>query len=416
MDCPMIRSAAMATSSASLAVLGGAPAFAQKLYVGSPNIGDRQRFYSLLDEILDRRWLTNGGAAVLELEGRIAEFLGVKHFFAMCNGTVALEVAVRACDMKGEVICPSFTFVATAHALEWQRITPVFVDIDPTTHLLDPEAVEAAITPRTTGIVAVHTWGQPCYVDRLQEIADRHGLKLVFDAAHAFCCSDGNRLVGGFGDAEIFSFHATKFFNTGEGGGISTNDDELALKIRLIRNFGFRGFDNVESLGTNGKMSELNAALGLCNLDCIEEFVQANRENFDAYKTGFAAVPAITMLPVDAGGLRNYQHVVVEVEDDSPLTRDEIVEVLWAENVVARRYFFPGCHRMQPYADRDHAPLSHTERATERTILLPSGTAVTPEIARSVCAIIEDALLNATDVRKALSQREPMIPPSLRAF
>ena len=181
----------------------------------------------------------------------------------MCNATVALEIAIRAMGMSGEVIVPSFTFVATAHALQWQEITPVFCDIDPRTHNLDPNRIEEMITPRTTGIIGVHVWGRPCAVDALAEIAQRRHLKLLFDAAHAFGCSYQGQMIGNFGDAEVFSFHATKFFNTFEGGAVVTNDDELAAKMRLMKNFGFHGYDNVIYVGTNGKMSEVSAAMGL---------------------------------------------------------------------------------------------------------------------------------------------------------
>ncbi|MEI2422502.1 DegT/DnrJ/EryC1/StrS family aminotransferase, partial [Arthrospira platensis SPKY2] len=174
----------------------------------------------------------------------------------MCNGTIALEILIRATELKGEVIVPSFTFIATAHALQWQEITPVFCDIDPKTHTLDPLAVEKMITPRTSGIIGVHVWGQPCNIEALTEIANQHNLKLVFDASHAFGCSYQGTMIGNFGEAEVFSFHATKFVNTFEGGAVVTNNDELAAKIRLMKNFGFAGFDNVIYIGTNGKMDE----------------------------------------------------------------------------------------------------------------------------------------------------------------
>jgi dTDP-4-amino-4,6-dideoxygalactose transaminase len=185
--------------------------------------------------MLERRWLTNNGPLVQELERRLAEKLAVKHCIVMCNGTIALEIAVRALKLTGEVIVPSYTFIATAHALHWQGITPVFADIDPHTHVLDPDAVRRMITPRTTGIIGVHLWGRVAPVDELQKIADEQGLKLLFDAAHAFGCSHSNRMIGAFGEAEVFSFHATKFFNTLEGGAVTTNNGALAEAMRLMR-------------------------------------------------------------------------------------------------------------------------------------------------------------------------------------
>src|ERR1035441_9571296 len=254
--------------------------FPSPLHVGRPNQGNRQRLIERINDMLDRNWLTNNGPFVQEFEKRVAEFVGVKHCIAMCNATVALEIATRALGLKGEVIVPAFTFIATAHSLQWQEITPVFCDIDPRTHNLDPARVEELITPKTTGIIGVHLWGRPCDVEALTEIAQRRNLTLMFDAAHAFGCSYGGKMIGGFGLAEVFSFHATKFCQTFEGGAIVTDNDELATKIRLMKNFGFGGYDNVIYIGTNGKMTEICAAMGLTNLESLEDFVAANRRNY----------------------------------------------------------------------------------------------------------------------------------------
>ena len=197
-----------------LAILSGRPAFQNVLHVGRPNIGNRQKFTERVNDILDRKWLTNGGKYVQEFERQLEQFMGVKHCIAICNATVALEIAIRALGMKGEVIVPSFTFVATAHALQWQEITPVFCDINPQTHNIDPQQIERMITPRTTGIIGVHVWGRACDVEELSEIAKRRNLHLLFDAAHAFSCTYEGNMIGRFGDAEVFSFHGTKFFNT----------------------------------------------------------------------------------------------------------------------------------------------------------------------------------------------------------
>ena len=210
-----------------LSIVTGRPAFSEMLHVGRPNLGDQERLLARIKDMLDRRYLTNNGPFVQDLEARIAEYVGVRHCVAMCNATIALEIAIRALGLKGEVVLPSLTFIATAHALQWQEITPVFADIVPGTHHLDPEQVERVITPRTTGIIGVHLWGQACDVEGLAEIARRRNLALMFDAAHAFGCSHGGRMIGGFGEAEVFSFHATKFFNSFEGGAVVTNNDEL---------------------------------------------------------------------------------------------------------------------------------------------------------------------------------------------
>src|SRR4051812_43433274 len=249
--------------------------------------------------MLDRRWLTNDGPFVQEFEKKICEFIGVRHCVAMCNATIALEIAARALELKGEVIVPSFTFIATAHALSWQEITPVFCDINPVTHNLDPIKVEQMITPRTSGIIGVHTWGRSCDVDALAEVARRHKVKLMFDAAHAFGCSYKGRLLGAFGEAEVYSFHATKFLNTFEGGAVVTNNDELAKKMRLMKNFGFAGYDNVIHPGTNGKMCEVSAAMGLTGLESFDTFVETNRANYDEYRRALSNISGVSLMAYD---------------------------------------------------------------------------------------------------------------------
>jgi len=366
-----------------LAIFGDLPAFAEKLHVGRPNIGNRERLLARINDLLDRRWLTNDGPYVQQLEKELADFLGVKHCIAMCNATVALEITIRAAGLSGEVIIPSFTFIATAHALQWQKITPVFCDIDPRDHMIDPRRVEELITPRTSGIIGVHLWGQPCDTDALAEIANRHKLRLMFDAAHGLACSHNGRMLGSFGDAEVFSFHATKFFNTFEGGAVTTNDDELAARIRLMKNFGFSGYDNVIYIGINGKMSELSAVMGLTGLESLDDFVSVNRRNYQQYQTEMASVPGVKMLSFDEREQSNYQYIVLEIDESiTGVSRDQLLKILWAENVIARRYFYPGCHRMEPY--RSYFPqarllLPETEKLVKRVLVLPTGTAVRVE-------------------------------------
>jgi dTDP-4-amino-4,6-dideoxygalactose transaminase len=379
------------TSSPELAANGGLPLFEQPLHVGRPNIGNRESFLKYVGEIFDRRWLTNNGPLVQELENRIAAYLGVKHCVAMCNGTVALEIAIRALGLQGEVIVPSYTFVATAHALHWQAITPVFADIDPVTHNLDPEAVRRMITPRTTGIIGVHLWGRAAPVEELQAIADEHGLKLMFDAAHAFGCSYKDKMIANFGACEVLSFHATKFFNTFEGGAVVTNDDELAEAMRLMRNFGFAGMDNVIHPGTNGKMIEIAAAMGLVNLDAIDSVIEVNHRNYQTYHEGLSGLPGIKLLSYNESERNNYQYVVMEVGEDSPASRDQIVDSLHAKNIRARKYFWPGCHNMMPYRELyPHAGLllPNTQWVADRVVVLPTGTTMDGEMVRAVTSLV----------------------------
>lgn len=388
-----------------LAVLGGAPAFPHPVHVGRPNIGNRAAFYERVDGLLDRRWLSNDGPLVRELEQRLAEYLGVEHCVAMVNATVGLEIAIRALDLTGEVLMPSFTFIATAHALEWQGIRPVFVDVDPVTHTIDPAALEARITPRTTGILGVHVWGSPCDTDAIAAVADRAGLRILYDAAHALGVSRNGSMIGGFGSCEVFSFHATKFLNSFEGGAITTNDSALAERLRLMRNFGFAELDRVVSIGVNGKMTEVCAAMGLTSLEEVDRLIATNKANYDAYGAVFCGLDGVSLFPFARNERNNYQYVVLQVDRDrATLNRDELIAVLRAENVLARRYFWPGCHRMEPYQSREPEAslfLPQTERVAGSVIVLPTGQAVSQDDIEIVGRIIRSALENPHEVRAA---------------
>jgi dTDP-4-amino-4,6-dideoxygalactose transaminase len=385
-----------------LALLGGPPAFPQTLHVGQPNLGERARFLARIADILERRWLTNNGRYVQEFESRVAERVGAKHCIATSSGTVALEIAIRALGLEGEVIVPSLTFVATAHALQWSGITPVFADVDPDRMTLAPESVERLITPRTTGIIGVHLFGTPCDTEALGALAARRGLRILYDAAHAFGCGHRGRMIGAFGDAEVFSFHATKAVHCAEGGAIATDDDQLASAMRLMRNFGFSGPDSVVALGTNGKMSEIAAAMGLTTLESADEIFAANRRNYDGYARGLAGLAGIAVNPIDRGESHNHHYVVLRVrEPEAGIGRDALLDVLTAENVRARRYFFPGVHRMEPYrrlfpdAGR-HLPV--TERLTGELLCLPTGTAVGSADVAAVCGLIRCAARHGAEI------------------
>lgn len=364
------------------------------LYVGRPNLGDRTTFITRVNEMLDRRWLSNDGPLVREFEAEVSRISDTRHAVATCNATVALELAARALGMHGEVIIPSYTFVATAHALQWQGIAPVFVDIDKHTHTLDPAKVEEAITPSTTGIIGVHLWGTPCDVERLEIIARRHSLALMYDASHAFNCSHKGKMIGGFGRCEVFSFHATKFINCLEGGAIVTNDDDLASRLRLMRNFGFHGFDNVTCLGINGKMNEVCAAMGLSNLAAMDDIVAANRRNYDKYVQVLSDIPGVEVIKHDTTNKNNFQYVVIQVDSQAlGSSRDELVAELHKHNVIARKYFWPGCHRMEPY--RSLQPLADqrlpvTNGVAANVLVMPTGTSVTLQDIDRVGGIVKN--------------------------
>lgn len=359
------------------------PLFAEPLHVGCPNLGDRARLLARIEDLLDRRRLSNDGPFLQAFEQRIAEHVGVAHCVVVCNATIALQLAVRALDLRGEVIVPSFTFPATVHALALEGITPIFCDVDPLTHVIDPGEVERLVGPRTTGILAVHLWGNACDVGALADIAARHGLSLLFDAAHAFACSHQGQMIGGFGDAEVFSFHATKFVNAAEGGAIVTQNSQLAEALRRLRNFGYHDGE-VVGVGTNAKMNELSAAVGLTSLESCATFIDLNQRNHTAYKQSLAGVRGLRLLAPDPDQQRhNYQYVVVEVDpQEAGMTRDQMMAQLVAQNVLARRHFWPGCHRLRPY-EAAHAAtrrrLPHTERLCRQLLQLPTGSAVSSD-------------------------------------
>lgn len=378
-------------------------------HVGRPNIGDRDRLMKRIGDLLDRRWLSNFGPYVCEFEEAIEQLTGAKHCIAVCNGTIALELAIRALDLCGEVIVPSFTFVATAHALSWHGVTPVFCDIDPITYTMDPRRVEELITPQTTAILGVHVWGSPCEVHSLQEIATRRNLKLIFDAAHAFGCSLNGNMIGSFGDAEIFSFHATKYLNSFEGGAVVTNSDALAERIHRMQNFGFGEDGNVHHLGTNGKMTEVAAAMGLTSLESRLEFLEVNRNNYRAYEAELSDIPGIKLVNYNERDLSNYHYVVLEVDRNvCRIGRDDLWRILQSQGILARRYFYPGCHRMEPYATQFPTVgnrLPNTEALAGRVLVLPTGTAVSREDIGGICGIIQNAL-------STTSRNSPKVVPA----
>jgi len=392
-----------------LGLFGGNPLFKELLHVGRPNIGDRKILNERFNQILDNKWLTNNGPFVQEFERKIEKLLGVKHCIAVCNATIGLEIVIKALDLTGEVIVPSFTFIATAHALKWQEINPVFCDIDPKTHNIDPEKIEDLITPITRGIIGVHVWGRPCAVEALTEIAEQHHLKVLFDAAHAFRCSHQGTMIGNFGDAEVFSFHATKFFNTFEGGAIVTNNDDLAAKIRLMKNFGFCGYDNVIHIGTNGKMNEFSAAMGLTGLENLPTFVQTNYKNYQYYLKYLDGFPGIHLIKYDDTEQCNYQYIVIEIDESlTNISRDYLLDILHKENILARKYFFPGCHNMEPYYSLNPDAgllLPETEKLITKVIVLPSGTSTNETDIKMICKLIGFTIENANMIKNEVHIR-----------
>src|SRR4051794_4594931 len=308
---------------ADLALLGGTAEFDTPLIVGRPNVGDRDGLFSLINSALDRRWLSNGGPLVQEFERRVAAITGTKHCVVTCNATLALQILLKAADLQGEIIVPSLTFAATAHAVSWLGLTPVFCDVDPRTGTIDAEHARKLINKRTAGILGVHLWGRPNALEELAEVTRTAGIRLFYDAAHAFGVTWHGRPVGGFGDAEVFSFHSTKFVNSFEGGAIATDDDDLAARAIALRNFGITGPDLVSYVGVNAKMNEASAAMGLTSLDSMEEFRAHNERIYHAYQATLTGITGVTLLTFDERERNNFQYVVLEIDEAAaPMTRD----------------------------------------------------------------------------------------------
>lgn len=390
-----------------LALFGGTPAFTEPIHVGRPNIGNRADLIHRINGALDRRWLTNDGPLVRELEARIGGLLEVDHCVLMCNATVAMEVLARALGLTGQVVVPAFTFIATPHAFSWLGLEPVFCDVDAATHTLDPADVARAVNSSTSAIMGVHLWGTACQVDELDRIAAKIKAHLLFDAAHAFACASGGKMIGSFGAAEVFSFHATKFCNTLEGGAVTTTNAALADELRLMRNFGFSGYDSVIAAGTNAKMNELCAAMGLTSLDALPDLLKLNATRFAQYEQALAGISGLRVVKPPTTDRTNHQYFVLEIGSDTGLARDQLLALLWAENVRARRYFYPGCHNSAPYAALAKRPLPVTNRLVEEVMVLPTGGSVSEAEVAGIAGLIRFAIQHAEELRERVPLRIP---------
>ena len=319
------------------------------IYVTKPHLPPLEDFIPLLQQIWKKRILTNNGPFHHELEDALCEYLGVKHLSLFSNGTIALVTALKALAVSGEVITTPYSFVATAHSLLWNNLTPVFVDIDPVTFNLDPSKIEAAITDQTTAILPVHCYGYPCDVDAIDQIAARNGLKVIYDAAHAFGvkCHCGSLL--NHGDLSILSFHATKVFNTFEGGAIICHDKDTKQKIDKLKNFGFEDETSVSQLGLNGKMNEIQSALGLLQLKNMDSVI-IERSKVDSYYRAYLnKVDGISCPHLINSQRHNYSYFPILVDSPYPLTRDELYCRLKNNNIYSRRYFYPLITSFAPY-------------------------------------------------------------------
>ena len=363
------------------------------IFVTQPSLPPLEDLIPYLEQIWGNKVLTNGGPFHKQLEQALCDYLGVPHISLFSNGTIALITALKALKITGEVITTPYSFVATAHSLLWNNITPVFVDIDPVTLNLDPSKIEAAITPNTTAIMPVHVYGHPCDVDAIDIIAKRHNLKVIYDAAHAFGvrCHCGSVL--NHGDLSVLSFHATKVFNTFEGGAIVSPDAETKGYIDQLKNFGFENEVSVTQTGINGKMSEFSAALGLLQLQQIDEQIEKRKAIDAAYREGLKDIPGIRCHAPPAPHKSNYSYFPIFVEDDYPLTRDELYEKLKANGINGRRYFYPLITEFAMYKENDlqiNDGLPSAKCAASQVICLPIYTDLAVEDACKVIDLIEE--------------------------
>jgi len=344
------------------------------IYVTQPFVPPLEEFIPYLEEIWERKWLTNAGPFHQKLEKALAEYLGVKHLALFTNGTLALITALQTLRITGEVITTPFSFVATAHSLLWNNIKPVFVDIDPVTLNLAPDQIESAITPQTTAILPVHCYGTPCDVERIQQIADTYGLKVIYDAAHAFAVRHKGESLLNQGDLSILSFHATKVFNTFEGGAIVCPDVKTKQRIDYLKNFGFADEVTVVAPGINGKMNEVQAAFGLLQLKHVDNLIARRRDIDACYRQALADLKGITCLEIPDDMESNFSYFPIMVDGNYPISRDALYQKLRDNGIFSRRYFYPLISDMPMYRGLPSAAASNlpvAKRVSKQVLCLP---------------------------------------------
>lgn len=345
------------------------------VYVTQPALPPLEEFTEYLRQIWDTKILTNNGPFHQQFEKELADYLGVKYISVFANGTLALVTALQALRITGEVITTPFSFVATTHSLWWNNIRPVFVDIEPEFFTLDPEKIEAAITPQTTAIMPVHVYGNPCKMDAIQKIADTYGLKVIYDAAHAFGVTINGNSVLNYGDLSVLSFHATKTFNTIEGGAIICHDEKTKRRIDFLKNFGFADEVTVVEPGINAKMNELQAAYGLVQLKHVDEYITKRKAVAEMYRNELNGIKGIRVLNDIEGIRHSYTYFPVLIDEkEYGLSRDEVYETLKRHNIYGRRYFYPLISRFPTYrglASANPANLPVANKIAEQVICLP---------------------------------------------
>ena len=346
----------------------------KNIYVTQPSLPPLEEFIPYLSKIWESKWLTNAGPYHQQLESELAEYLGVEHLSLFTNGTIALVTALQALRITGEVITTPYSFVATAHSILWNSIKPVFVDIDPISFNLDPAKIESAITSSTTAIMPVHCYGNPCDVERIQKIADNYGLRVIYDAAHAFGIRYKGASLLKHGDLSVLSFHATKVFNTFEGGAIICPDAKTKQRVDYLKNFGFADEVTVVAPGINGKMNEIQAAFGLLQLRYVDAAITARKHIDERYRKGLSGIVGITPFKPLADSTQNHSYFPILVDDGYPMSRDALYQLLKDQGIMSRRYFYPlisemPMYRGLPSASPERLPVAKI--TAERVLCLP---------------------------------------------
>lgn len=360
--------------------------------VTSPLLPDLEEFNELLRQIWGSKWITNNGSFHQQLEAALCEYLKVPYVSLFTNGTLPLLTALQALRISGEVITTPYSFVATTHAIWWNGCKPVFVDIDPATGNIDPDKIEAAITPRTTAIMPVHVYGKPCDTKRIAAIADKYGLKVIYDAAHAFGVEVGGESILKAGDMSTLSFHATKVYNTIEGGAIVMHDAETKKRIDYLKNFGFAGETEVVGPGINSKMDEIRSAYGLLNLKQVDAAIEARHQVAIQYRNALRSIKGITFFDDMPGVRHNYSYFPIFIDaDEYGMTRDELYFKLHDRGIWGRRYFYPlistfSTYRGLPSASRENLPVAH--KMADSVICLPMHHELTAEVIDKITALI----------------------------
>jgi len=363
----------------------------QRIYVTQPYLPPLEEFIPYLEKIWESKTLTNNGPMHEQLEAELCKYMGVEHISLFANGTIALVTALQTLRITGEVITTPYSFVATAHALLWNGIKPVFVDIDPRTFNIDPAKIEAAITPHTTAILAVHCYGNPCDLEAIQRIADTYNLKVIYDAAHAFGieCHNGSLLK--HGDLSVMSFHATKVFTTFEGGAIVSPDAKTKRRIDHLKNFGFVDEVTVVAPGINGKMNEVQAAFGLLQLKYVDQAIRRRKEIDRVYRDAIKQIRGLSCLDQTNQTCANYSYFPIVVGPEYPLTRDQLYDKMRARNIYVRRYFYPlisefPMYRGLPSAHQDNLPIATS--VSRRILCLPIYPALDPVSQQKVVSLL----------------------------